>query len=974
MPDAAPAQRAQPEGKPPLSKPGPPTTPGKTVECRHCHQWETAADDGYCSFCGHLLLSLEVQPESLILISTLAPQKDLIFRNAGAQALQGVIVPRTGPKFPALVFEPPSTFDIPANGEVRIRVGLDAEKLPADLQEKELDYICLVNNDPRKQFPLKITVRSGPRPKLLTPVLQFGEIQEGKSVERNLEISNSGGIPLNVREVRPEGSSHLRLKEAFTSSLIQPGKKLSIPVRWDSRGDEKEADPGAAGIRITFGNHPASLLVPARAKTFRYFLDIKPASIQLPQVLVKQDYPVKVEIENRGTTDLEISAIESDRPWLEVISRASTFTLLCAESSTKRLGELAPTTFAKSYSFTVACHPQELPAGKHQGRITVRPLGQDPKSLGVEINVLHPRPYPDYIGIDFGTTNSVVAVFNPETYDIELVEDGVPASPLIPSVLVFEDAETYVIGQAARNAVNAAPDRSVRSIKRIMGYDHEREFCGRKFSPEALASRIIRKLVQLAEWKLQNDSDSYFDIRKAIITVPANFYDLQIRGVLEACKAAGLDTEEEQVKLAAQAMRDALSEAVNAGVILDEPSAAVLYYIHFLSQARNSSEVMQAIDRKEGLRLLVFDYGGGTLDVSVANVIRLDNREGGLRILANMGDNAIGGDSIDLILMRDILKRCKAQAPNFDFDITLITVNYKDVEARRERESWSAGVWREVLRVRLEWKDLSEAVKIQFSEREQAETEIRPDLIIRVVDGKVQIAPRSIKITIPRSVLEDLLQGIIDKCKRLVDSALNLAKLDHEEIDYILHTGRQSLLPLIPQRVREIFPSLPAGRDILDPEHIKLCVAKGAALYGWMRDKLGNPEARVHFLSEGRRLPHSYGVEKFANFLQPEFDEVIPRGSTYPSATEKVYGPEMIPSSGYLNLKFYQNTGANKRIVRNPEVRQIGQISINTLADGDPGCVVRFVIDANRKLEVFADGHEVTIQPARLQGEESWMG
>lgn len=971
------AQKAKPEGKPPSPKPGaPPTSAGKTVECRHCHQWETAADDSYCSFCGYLLLSLEAQPESLILISTLAPQKSFTLRNGGAQPLQAVIVPRTGPKFPALIFEPPGNFSIPASSEVQVQVALDAEKLPADLQEKELDYICLVNNDFRKQLPLKIKVRSGPRPRLLTPVLQFGEIQEGKTVERNLEITNSGSIPLNVREVRPEGSSHLRLKEAFTSALIQPGKRLSIPVLWDSRGDGKEADPGVVGIRITFGNYPEILFAPARAKTFRYLLEINPRAIQLPQVLVKQDYPVKVEVENRGTTDLEITGIESDRPWLEVISRARTFTLLCAESIGQKAGALAPTTFAKSYSFTAVCHPQELPAGKHQGRITVRPLGQEPKSVGIEINVLHPRPYPDYIGIDFGTTNSVVAVFNQDTYEIELVEDstpGSPPSPLIPSVLVFEDAETYFIGQAARNAVNTAPDRSVRSIKRILGYDHEREFFGRKFSPEDLASRIIRKLVQLAERKLQNDSDSYFDIRKAIITVPANFYDLQIRSVLEACKAAGLDTEEEKVKEAAHAMEDALNQAVNAGVILDEPSAAVLYYIYYLSQARSSSEVMQAINREGGLRLLVFDYGGGTLDVSVANVIRLESREGGLRILANMGDNTIGGDSIDLILMREILRRCKERAGNFDFDVTLISANFKDVEIRREQESWSDDVWREVLRVRLEWKDLSEAVKV-LKEQEQAEVEIRPDLILRVTDGKVFTAPRSVKLTVPLSILEDLLQGTLDKCKRLIDSALDLAGLSYDQIDYIFHTGRQSLLPLIRRRVREIFPTLPPDRDILEPEHIKLCVAKGAALYGWMRDRLGNPEARIHFLSEGRRLPHSYGVEKFANFLQPEFDEVIRRGSPYPTSETKLYGPEMIPPGGYLNLKFYQNTGANKRIVRNPEVRLIGQISINTLADGEPGCEVRFVIDANRKLEVFADGQEVTIQPARLQGEESWMG
>ena len=98
--------------------------------------------------------------------------------------------------------------------------------------------------------------------------------------------------------------------------------------------------------------------------------------------------------------------------------------------------------------------------------------------------------------------------------------------------------------------------------------------------------------------------------------------------------------------------------------------------------------------------------------------------------------------------------------------------------------------------------------------------------------------------------------------------------LKGSRIDYILHTGRQSLLPLIMETVQEVFPNLAPGRHRRDGEHLKVCVAKGAALYGWMRDKLGNPEARVHFLSEGRRLPHSYGVEKFAKSFDQLFADV----------------------------------------------------------------------------------------------------
>jgi molecular chaperone DnaK (HSP70) len=466
----------------------------------------------------------------------------------------------------------------------------------------------------------------------------------------------------------------------------------------------------------------------------------------------------------------------------------------------------------------------------------------------------------------------------------------------------------------------------------------------------------------------------YYDVRKAIITVPANFFDQQIRSVLEACKAAGLDIEEEKVRQAAERMRGTQQGDVTVGVILDEPSAAVLYYIYHLSGDTSQSNVLDAASQEGGVHLLVFDYGGGTLDVSIANVTRRESGEVGIKILANMGDNRIGGDSIDLILMQEMLKRCKQDLKGFDFDTTLISANFKELEERREKESWSREVWSSVLNARAAWKDLAERVKIRFSNEGAPDEEVLPQLIVVVANGKLLRSPKGSKITVPRDHFESsLLQDTMKKCRQLVSSALSLAELEPNQIDYIFHTGRQSLLRRVRDEVRSLFPKLTDDRDILDREQLKVCVAKGAVLYGWMRDRLIDAAAKVHFLNEGRRLPHSYGVEKFVTPLRSQFDEIIPRGAVHPVEKEKKYPPEMIQSSGYLNLKFFQNTGVRKDIVKNPEVSLIGQILFNTMADGEPGCTVRFVIDANRKLEVFADQQRVPIKPARLQGEESWM-
>jgi len=951
------------------------TPPAVAVtECRYCHQWEVGDEDSFCSFCGRSTLQLEIAPESLILISKLAPAKELVLRNESTRTMRVSIVQHDGALFPAVVFEPSGTLEIAPRGETRVRVALDADQLPQPFRERAIAYVCVVDDDAAKRRPLSVIVRSGPRPSVLPPLLDFGDVASGRIVERNVEVANIGGIPLRIKEVRPEGSTSLTVKGDFVHHIVPPGGRVAIPILWQSGADDAPAPgDGPEGIRIEFDNYPDAIFVPARARTFRFLLEVKPASIRIQRAVAKRVYANALRIENNGTTDVEITAIEAGQPWISVVSRATTFTLLCGASPAQRPKD--PTTFARIFELKIVCNPKELSAGKHRGTVTIRPFGQEPLVVNIEIEVVEPRMYGDYIGIDFGTTNSVVAVWNQSRHAIELVQDETSGKHLIPSVLVFDDAETYKIGQAARNEAGAAPDRTVRSIKRVMGYETDRKFFDRPFSAGQIAALIIARLVQLAEQKLGDDSGRVYDVRKAIITVPANFYDLQIRDVLEACERAGLDTEDDQVQRAARAAAELLGEAVNAGIILDEPSAAVLYYIDYLRRTRSKSDIAQAIEREKGLTLLVFDYGGGTLDVSVAGVTRVKSGGTGLRILANMGDNAIGGDTIDLIVMKELLRRCKSDLSHFELDTTLVTSDFKDLEARWDREGWSADVWRELLRVRAAWKDLAEAAKIRIAEQKQNDIEVLPKLIVRVVNGAILTAPVAVRIK-PLSLesIDNLLQPVLAKCSDLITASLSLAGIEAGDVDYILHTGRQSLLPQIRRQVRGMFPKLGHDRDLLEEEHLKVCVAKGAALYGSMRNALVRPDARIHFLSEGRRLPHSYGVETFIDSLEPEFDEVIPRGSSYPIEKTKEYPLEMIPPSGQLTLKFYQNTGVSNAINGNPHVSLVGQISIDTMEDARPGCHVSFVVGANRTLNVFAGEKAVTIERVRLHEDESWMG
>lgn len=952
------------------------TTAG-AQECRSCHQWEPAPDDLYCGFCGELQLLLDLDKSSMILISTLAPEKELRLRNDSARPMRIEIRPRDGAPLPGVAIDPGPVFEVAARSEIAVSIGVDAERLPAGFR-RVAEYVCVVDGDPRKHRRLQLDVRSGPRPKVHPSAIDFEDVQEGRVVERSIELTNQGSVTLRIRDVRAEGSPHLEVSGAYADRVLDFGERLTIPVTWRMpRGASTAATMDGAGVRIEFVNHPVPLFVPAAARVFRYRLEARPPKVRFPKALAKREHAIAIRVENGGSTDVEITSIESDQPWIHVSTRAAQFTLLCADSAAGVA--LSPTTFSRSFDFRIVCRPEALGKGTHRGSVTIRPREQEPLVVPVELTIVEPKEYDDYIGIDFGTTNSVVAILSTRhASGIELVHDESSGKELIPSVLVFDDPDSYKIGQAARNEADMAPDRTVRSIKRVMGYERDRAFFDRPYSAAELASLIIRKLVELAERKIHLDSTngSHYSVRRAIITVPANFHDLQIRDVLEACRSAGLDTEEERAQKVGAHQSRSVGAAVNAGIILDEPSAAVLYYLDFLRRKRNASEIMRAIRREQGLKMLVFDYGGGTLDVAIASATELPGGGVGLRIITSLGNNEIGGDTIDVLLMRELLERCREDLlPHFDFDTSLISCTFREFERRGEVEDWTLDVRRKLLGARAQWKDLAEETKIRIAGRRHIAIDVLPHHMVRIAGSQVESPAKVVRIPpLPDEVVQGLLQPVLSRCEELIERLLGLANVDAGEIDYILHTGRQSLMPQIRQCVRSLFPALTDERDLLEQEHLKVCVAKGAALYGSMRDRLVDRDARVVLLSDGRRLPHSYGVETFRNPVEPELDDVIERGEQYPVQRTKTYPPEMIPPSGRLHLKFYQNAGTDPRIIGNRDVTLIGQISIDTSGDGEGGCDVTFAVGANRTLSVEANGRPVTIEPARLHEEESWMG
>ncbi len=950
-------------------------------KCRQCGQWIIKSTDDYCSYCGFLQLPISIEPLKLTLISEIVTEGKITFKNNGAKDLEIEILP-SNHSLDWLTFLPSNSFTLVSNDSTEIKVLLDEEKLPKDLGVKELKFVCMIDEDRRKTIDLFIQVKAGPNPVALIDEIRFGDVEEGKDIESWVEIFNKGGVPLQFKNTAIEGSDQFQVKSKKSLEPLNPNEKVKIPVIWKSPKYDPNLDSSKLGLRIQFKNSSKELFIPIKGKLFKFQFAAEPGRINISEALSKQTYSKEVTLTNNGTKDIEVTAIESDNAWIQIVSKVNSFTLLCQDSESRGMST-GPTVFAGQIKFEVVLFPKKAEKkGINKGKVRVITTKQDNfLEIEVQMNVIHPKKCHDYIGIDFGTTNSVVAIWDDEIADVRLIEEDNPgtkkSTPLIPSVLVFHgNPDNYKIGTEAEAESRTFPEVTVRSIKRIMGYGNDREFFGKNFSPDDLAALIIKRLREYAEEGLfKIRKGRYPDITKAIVTVPANFYDLQIRGILKACESAGIDTEEVKARQAAIELKKEEGQDINAGIILDEPSAAALFYLsEFQGRENFVKEFDEKFSKNEHIHFLIYDHGGGTLDVSVVQIGKLPGKNIGIRVLASKGDNTIGGDSIDIAMMKELLKICKSQKEFKAFDDSLISSYFKELEERRNNENWDRAIWAEVLRARANWKQAAERLKIALDNSIETEFVFNKGGldIFSINNGKISYIKEEFRTKVNQDKLTQWIRGILEKSQAVVRDALRLVDIKADRIDYIIHTGRSSLMPMIREKVKLVFYQFPQQYDILDQEYLKVCVAKGAALYGLIRSGI-QKEQHVRLVTGGRRLPHAYGVQVMKGFV-PLFEPIINVGEEYPTVGKKNYKEDEIPRSGVLNLKFLQNSGSSDRIRENPDIRLIGSKTVDTIIDKKPGCEIKIIIDANRKMEVTADGDMVEIEPVRLEEEGRWIG
>jgi molecular chaperone DnaK len=444
---------------------------------------------------------------------------------------------------------------------------------------------------------------------------------------------------------------------------------------------------------------------------------------------------------------------------------------------------------------------------------------------------------PDIIvGIDLGTTNSEIAVVENGQPRV-LTDDG---DPILPSVVGLGDDGRLLVGKAARNQWVLAPDRTVKSIKRKMGGDEKVKLGADEFTPPEISAMILRTLKARAERELNTP------VRKAVITVPAFFNDSQRQATKQAGELAGLEVVR----------------------IINEPTAASLTYNPDTSRAE---------------RILVYDLGGGTFDVSIVHT------EGGVvEVLASHGDTQLGGDDFDELLLNDV-------AEEF--------LDMFEVDLRENRVS-RARLLRAV-----------EDAKKRLSDH--AFTRIEEEFIAEK-DG----VPLHLSTELSRTDFEDLIRPLVDRTMECVQRSLDDARLTAAQIDRVVLVGGSTRTPMIGQHLEDRLGQ-PAHREI-NPD---LCVAMGAAVQGAIiaGESVGSVLVDI--------TPHSLGIRclDYADEFglrtnENKFAPILRRNTPLPASRSEVFCT-VSDNQPTVEIDVYQ--GESQDVRRN---HRVGKFLIEGLA------------------------------------------
>ena len=455
------------------------------------------------------------------------------------------------------------------------------------------------------------------------------------------------------------------------------------------------------------------------------------------------------------------------------------------------------------------------------------------------------------IGIDLGTTNSCVAVIEGGEPVVIANAEGARTTP---SVVAFSKTGERMFGQVAKRQAITNPDRTISSIKREMGTDHKVTIDGKSYTPQEISAMILQKL--------KGDAEAYLgeSVTSAVITVPAYFTDAQRQATKDAGKIAGLDVKR----------------------IINEPTAAALSY---------------GIDKEDDQKIMVYDLGGGTFDVSI-----IEMGDGVQEVLATAGNNRLGGDDFDKRVMDWIINSFKVSDG--------IDLSGDKMAMQRIKEA-------------------AEKAKIELSGMTSAS--INLPFITADATG-----PKHLDLTLSRAKFNELTADLVEKTMGPVRQALSDSGLSIGEINKVLMVGGSSRIPAVQEAVKKLIGKEPFKG--INPDE---CVAIGAALQAGV---LGGEVQGLLLLDV---TPLSLGVETMGGVMT----KIIDRNTTIPTKKSQIFSTA---ADGQTQVEVNVLQGEREFARDN---KQLGLFKLDGIAPaprGIPQIEVTFDIDANGIVNVSA--------------------